>query len=233
MSGTSNTPSLASGPAAPATTKGGSLPESTHITWTITRVTDAMRAERLGQRGAVIWMTGLSGSGKSTMAVGLDARLHELGRASYILDGDNLRHGLCCDLGFSSSDRTENIRRTGEVACLMAQAGLIVICSLISPFAADRKLVRESCIRRGINFLEIYVNAPLDVCENRDPKGLYHKARQGKIQGFTGIDSPYEAPSNPDLELRTDLKPLNLCLDLLSKMVLDSNSYDKGAAHHK
>lgn len=227
MSGTSNTPSIASGPAAPATTKGGSLPESTHITWTITRVTDAMRAERLGQRGAVIWMTGLSGSGKSTMAVGLDARLHELGRASYILDGDNLRHGLCCDLGFSSSDRSENIRRTGEVAKLMAQAGIIVVCSLISPFEADRQKVRESCLRDSVPFAEVYINAPLSICEQRDPKGLYRKARNGEIKGFTGIDSPYEAPSAPEISLKTGVQGPEECLQQLVEHVLALSNLNK------
>jgi adenylyl-sulfate kinase len=180
----------------------------------------------LGQRGGLVWFTGLSGSGKSTLATGLDVCLHRLRRASFVLDGDNLRHGLCRDLGFSDVDRTENIRRAGEVGCLMAEAGLIVICSLISPFAADRQLVREACAKQGVNFLEIYVNAPLAVCENRDPKGLYRKAREGKIQGFTGIDSPYEPPLNPDLELRTDLHSLEVCLDSLAKHVIDFNGGD-------
>lgn len=179
------------------------LPVSGNLSWTMTRVSDQMRAGLLGQRGLVVWLTGLSGSGKSTMAVGLDARLHEIGRPSYILDGDNLRHGLCKDLGFSAEDRSENIRRTGEVAKLMAQAGVIVICSLISPFRADRVQVRESCARDHVLFTEIYINAPLLTCEERDPKGLYKKARAGQIRGFTGIDSPYEPPEQPGLQLNT------------------------------
>ncbi|WP_395752801.1 adenylyl-sulfate kinase [Prosthecobacter sp.] len=195
-----------------------------NITWSHLDVSREDRWRLLGQRGGLVWFTGLSGSGKSTLATSLDVSLHRLRRASFVLDGDNLRHGLCRDLGFSSADRTENIRRAGEVGCLMAEAGLIVICSLISPFAADRQLVREACAKQGVNFLEVFVNAPLAVCENRDPKGLYRKAREGKIQGFTGIDSPYEPPQNPDLELRTDLYSLEVCQDSLAKCVLSKMS---------
>ncbi|GEP41473.1 adenylyl-sulfate kinase [Brevifollis gellanilyticus] len=220
MSGTSNSPSPDSGPAAPATTKGGSLPESANITWTKTRVTDAMRCERLGQRGAVIWMTGLSGSGKSTMAVGLDAHLYEAGKPSFILDGDNLRHGLCCDLGFSSEDRHENIRRTGEVAKLMAQSGIIVICSLISPFDEDRRKVRESCLRDAVPFAEVFIAASLNVCEQRDPKGLYAKARSGALKGFTGIDSPYEPPQAAEVILQTGVNSPEACIQQLVAHVL-------------
>lgn len=155
---------------------------STNISWTDLRVTDEMRAARLGQRGVVVWLTGLSGSGKSTMAVGLDSRLHSQGIASYILDGDNLRHGLCRDLGFSDEDRRENIRRTGEVAKLMAQSGIVVICSLISPFRVDRVSVRGSCEKDTVLFTEIYVSAPLATCELRDPKGLYKKQEQEKFK---------------------------------------------------
>ncbi|WP_395736462.1 adenylyl-sulfate kinase [Prosthecobacter sp.] len=207
-------------------TEGGSLlaDGGGNITWSHLDVSREDRWRLLGQRGGLVWFTGLSGSGKSTLATSLDVSLHRLRRASFVLDGDNLRHGLCRDLGFSDSDRTENIRRAGEVGCLMAEAGLIVICSLISPFAADRQLVREACAKQGVNFLEIYVNAPLAVCENRDPKGLYRKARQGKIQGFTGIDSPYEPPQNPDLELRTDLHSLEVCQEALAKCVLSTMS---------
>lgn len=209
-------------------TEGGSLPKDGggNITWSHLQVSRDDRWKLMGQRGGLVWFTGLSGSGKSTLATGLDVCLHRLRRASFVLDGDNLRHGLCRDLRFSDTDRTENIRRAGEVGCLMAEAGLIVICSLISPFAADRQLVREACAKQGVNFLEIYVNAPLAVCENRDPKGLYRKAREGKIQGFTGIDSPYEPPQNPDLELRTDLHSLEVCLESLAKHVIDFNVGD-------
>jgi bifunctional enzyme CysN/CysC len=176
---------------------------SDNLTWTVSPVTREERAELLGHRGAVLWLTGLSGSGKSTLATGLDAQLHRRGIASTILDGDNLRHGLCSNLGFSQEDRSENIRRAGETAKLMAEAGLVVICSLISPFRADRARVRDICARDGVAFAEIYINAPLDVCESRDPRGLYRKARAGEIRDFTGIGSPYEPPQEPELELRT------------------------------
>jgi len=174
-----------------------------NLTWTASPVTREQRAEHFAHRGAVIWLTGLSGSGKSTLATGLEWRLHRGGFSGMVLDGDNLRHGLCSNLGFSADDRSENIRRAGEVARLMAEAGLIVICSLISPFVADRGRVREICARDGIPFAEVYVNAPLEVCESRDPRGLYRKARAGEIREFTGIDSPYEPPQAPDLEIRT------------------------------
>ena len=180
-----------------------------------------MRAARLGQRGVVVWLTGLSGSGKSTMAVGLDSRLHSQGIASYILDGDNLRHGLCRDLGFSDEDRRENIRRTGEVAKLMAQSGIVVICSLISPFRVDRVSVRGSCEKDTVLFTEIYVSAPLATCELRDPKGLYKKARAGEIQGFTGIDSPYEPPEEPGLSLDTAETSIEACQERLFNHVLN------------
>ena len=148
-------------------------------------------------------MTGLSGAGKSTLAMGLESRLYKRGVATFVLDGDNLRHGLCADLGFSMADRTENIRRAGEVAKLFAQAGLVVICALISPLEADRKMVKASCARDEIKFIEVFVDAPLSVCEERDPRGLYRKARTGEIKEFTGVDSPYEKPTAPDLHLQT------------------------------
>ena len=159
------------------------------------------RATLAGQRPAVIWFTGLSGSGKSTIAKRVEQELHQAGRHTYSLDGDNLRHGLCRDLGFTAEDRVENIRRAGEVAKLMVDAGLIVLCSFISPFRGERQLVRDM-LEPG-EFLEVFVDAPLDVCASRDPKGLYAKAMAGLIPSFTGIDSPYEAPEAPDLHLRT------------------------------
>lgn len=176
---------------------------SDNITWTVSPVTREDRAELLGHSGAVLWLTGLSGSGKSTLAMGLEYQLHRLGMAAFILDGDNLRHGLCSNLKFSPEDRSENIRRAGETAKLMAEAGLIVICSLISPYRADRNRVREICHRDGIPFAEVFVNASLEVCEARDPRGLYKRARAGEIKDFTGISSPYEAPESPELEIRT------------------------------
>lgn len=188
---------------------------SDNITWTVSPVTREDRARLLGHRGAVIWLTGLSGSGKSTLATGLDWALHRRGVASTILDGDNLRHGLCSNLGFSPEDRSENIRRAGETAKLMAEAGLVVICSLISPFRADRQRVREICAREGVPFAEVFVNAPLDVCEARDPRGLYKRARAGEIPNFTGVASPYEPPEHPELELRTAEMSVEAALDRL------------------
>jgi len=194
------------------------VPEN--LTWTQTQVAPEARWQLLGQRGVVVWLTGLSGSGKSTLAVALDAWLHQRSRHGYILDGDNMRQGLCRGLTFSPEDRTENIRRTGEAAKLLAQAGVISICSLISPFRADRQAARQSCVNDAVPFLEVFVNAPLHVCESRDPRGLYRKARSGAIANFTGIGSPYEVPEAPDVELHTDqMSPLE-CLEELGQRVL-------------
>lgn len=174
---------------------------STNITRSEGRVTRADRERLLGQRGCVVWLTGLSGSGKSTLAHHLERRLHEEGHLVYVLDGDNLRHGLCADLGFSADDRTENVRRAGEVAALLADTGALVLCSFISPYRSDRAKVRTTA---GAGcFLEIHVDASVAVCESRDPKGLYKKARQGLIPEFTGIDAPYEAPLQPELHVDT------------------------------
>lgn len=158
-------------------------------------------------------MTGLSGSGKSTIAVTAEAALIERGRHAYLLDGDNLRHGLNGNLGFSAEDRAENVRRTGEVARLMADAGTVVLVSLVSPYAADRARVRAAHEDAGLRFLEVYVNTPLEECERRDPKGLYAKARAGELRGMTGIDDPYEAPERPDLELRPAGRSVRECVD--------------------
>ena len=174
-----------------------------HLTWTEGRVSSEARASHFGHEGAVIWLTGLSGSGKSTIAVALESLLFRRGIGSMILDGDNLRHGLCADLGFSLEDRAENIRRAGEVAKLMAESGLVVISSLISPLQKEREAVRSSCHASGLNFSEVYIDAPIAACEKRDPRGLYQKARKGEIKGFTGIDSPYEPPQKADLVLHT------------------------------
>jgi len=188
---------------------------SDNITWTTSPVTREDRMELLGHQGAVLWLTGLSGSGKSTLATALDHQLHRRGMVSFILDGDNLRHGLCSNLKFSPQDRSENIRRAGETAKLMAEAGLVVICSLISPYRSDRDGVREICHRDGIPFAEVFINAPLQVCEARDPRGLYKKARSGEIADFTGISSPYEAPTSPELEIRTGETTMEVSLGLL------------------
>jgi bifunctional enzyme CysN/CysC len=161
----------------------------------------ARRSELLGLRGATVWLTGLSGSGKSTVAVLLERRLVESGRAAYLLDGDNLRHGLNRDLGFSDEDRVENVRRVGEVARLLADAGVVAVAPLISPFRAGRAEARAAHESVGLPFLEVFVDTPIEECERRDPKGLYAKARRGELRGFTGVDSPYEAPEDPDLVL--------------------------------
>ncbi len=176
---------------------------SDNLSWSEGEITRESRVQHFGHRGAVIWLTGLSGSGKSTISIALEKTLFQRGVASYVLDGDNLRHGLCSDLGFSDKDRHENIRRAGEAARLMAEAGLVVVTALISPFHKDRQKVREICHNAGIPFSEIYINTPLEICEKRDPKNLYKKARAGEIKGFTGIDAPYEAPEKADLEIQT------------------------------
>lgn len=165
----------------------------------------AHHQEKRRNQGGVIWLTGLSGSGKSTLARGLEQLLVKENIRTFLLDGDHLRRGLCSDLGFCDQDRKENIRRTGEVAKLFAQADFLVLCALISPFHLEREQVRDSCLQDEISFLEIFVDAPLSVCEARDPRGLYARVRAGEIAEFTGIHSPYEAPRNPDLLLKTDL----------------------------
>jgi adenylylsulfate kinase len=177
---------------------------ATNITWHEGAVTRAERERNLGQKGVTLWMTGLSGSGKSTIAVALEQVLLQRGHHAYRLDGDNIRHGLNKNLGFSAADRTENIRRIGEVSKLFADAGLISVTSFISPYRADRDIVRKLHDDAKVPFCEVYVDAPLAVAEQRDPKGLYKKARAGELKGFTGIDDPYEAPERPEIHLRTD-----------------------------
>ena len=186
-----------------------SRPDASHIVWHQTSVVRQQRAAARGHRSAILWLTGLSGSGKSTLANAVDRELHRQGLASYVLDGDNVRHGLCQDLGFSDSDRVENIRRIGEVAKLFVDAGVIVLTAFISPFRADRERVR-SLVNKG-DFIEIHCAADLAVCEQRDPKGLYVKARAGRIKHFTGLDSPYERPGDPELTLQTGTTPLDEC----------------------
>lgn len=173
-----------------------------NITWHNSKITEAHRSELKTHKPACIWLTGLSGSGKSTLAVELEKTLHNNGVHSYILDGDNIRHGLNKDLGFNDEDREENIRRIGEVAKLFVDAGVIVITAFISPFRRDRDNVR-SLFDKG-KFIEIFVDCDLETCEQRDPKGLYKKARNGEIKDFTGIDSPYEEPLSPELTLKND-----------------------------
>jgi len=177
-------------------------PKSTNITWHEGHITRNEREGLLAQKGVTIWLTGLSGSGKSTIAVAAEYALVERGRLAYVLDGDNVRHGLNSNLGFSPEDRTENIRRIGEVAKLFTDAGVIVFTSFISPYRADRDKVRA--LMEQSDFVEVLVDASLETCESRDVKGLYQKARAGEIPEFTGISAPYEAPVNPELVLDTN-----------------------------
>jgi len=170
-----------------------------NVVWHPHAVTRADRELKHGHKGVVLWFTGLSGSGKSTVAGALEQALHALGVSTYLLDGDNVRHGLCRDLGFSDDDRRENIRRVGEVAKLMVDAGLVVLTAFISPHRAERDMVRELLDKD--QFIEIFVDTPLAICEARDPKGLYKKARAGELKNFTGIDSVYQAPEAPDVHL--------------------------------
>lgn len=178
--------------------------KATNVTWHNGDVSREDRFEILRQKGATIWFTGLSGSGKSTIAVALERALFGMGKLSYRLDGDNVRLGINKNLGFSEADRKENIRRIGEVAKLFGDAGTISLSSFISPYKADRDEVRALHKAAGLNFVEVYVDCSLAVAEQRDPKGLYKKARAGEIKNFTGIDDPYEPPENPEIHLRTD-----------------------------
>ncbi|KAI9121511.1 hypothetical protein K1719_008544 [Acacia pycnantha] len=176
------------------------LGNSTNIFWQECQVGKLDRQKLLNQKGCVVWITGLSGSGKSTLACSVSKELHSRGKLSYVLDGDNLRHGLNKDLCFKPEDRAENIRRTGEVAKLFADAGLICLASLISPYRKDRDMCRA--MMNDSNFIEVFMNMPLELCEERDPKGLYKLARAGKIKGFTGIDDPYEPPLNCEMQIK-------------------------------
>jgi bifunctional enzyme CysN/CysC len=199
--------------------------KSENIFWTEGKVSNTQREQRNGHVGCVVWLTGLSGSGKSTIATELERELFTLGRHAYVLDGDKVRHGLASDLGFSPADRKENIRRVGEVAKLFADAGFICITSFISPYRSDRELARKIAPRG--KFLEVYLNVPLEVCEQRDTKGLYAKARAGEIKEFTGISAPYEPPVKPEIELHTDKLTVTDCvaaiLESLSALKVDSH----------
>jgi adenylyl-sulfate kinase len=179
---------------------------SANVTWQVGVVERTQRWDSIGQRGATVWFTGLPASGKSTVAAAVEAELVRAGRPAYRLDGDNLRHGVCGDLGFTAADRDRNVRRTAEVARLFADAGLIALVSVVSPYAEARAFAREVHERDGIRFIEVFVNTPIEVCVERDPKGLYARAQAGQLLGFTGIDDPYEAPVAPDVEL--------CCLDI-------------------
>jgi adenylylsulfate kinase len=190
--------------------------KATNITWHEGHVTLAERQLLLKQKGATLWFTGLSGSGKSTMAFTLEHALVQQGRLAYVLDGDNVRHGLNKNLGFTAADREENIRRIGEVAKLFADCGVITMTSFISPYRQDRDTVRALHDAGRMPFIEIHVSTPIDTCEQRDPKGLYKKARAGQLKGFTGIDDPYEAPTSPELTIdATDTSPQQATVLLL------------------
>ncbi len=215
------------------------MAKSSDIVWHDHTVSRDQRQRLLGQRGVVVWFTGLSGCGKSTVANELDRQLHELGRASMLLDGDNIRHGLCAPpdrlsidhsaefaqrfgLGFTEIDREENIRRIGAVAALMASAGLITLTAFVSPYRRDREGVRKIVDAAGSqgDFMEVFVDTPLEVCEKRDPKGLYKKARAGEIKNFTGISDPYEAPAAPEIHLRggDDRTPAEQATEVLEEL---------------
>ena len=191
-----------------------------NIVWHQGLLAPGERAARYGQSGAVVWLTGLSGSGKSTVGMALEARLVADGGVAYVLDGDNVRHGLNADLGFSAEDRTENIRRVGHLAALFADAGVIVAASFISPYRADRAAVR-GLVPAG-RFFEVHLATPLAVCEARDPKGLYVRARAGEIKQFTGLDAPYEAPEQPELVLDTSALSVEGCVDRIWEMLREA-----------
>ncbi|AND84546.1 adenylyl-sulfate kinase [Clostridium tyrobutyricum] len=188
--------------------------ESTNIVWHKMNIDRNRREKLLNQKGALIWFTGLSGSGKSTVASCLESKLYEIGKLTYLLDGDNVRYGLNSNLGFTKEDRSENIRRIGEVCKLFVDAGLITIASFVSPFKEDRNRIRDLM---GKDFIEVYVDCPIEVCEKRDPKGIYKKARKGEIKNFTGIDSPYEKPDKPEIIVSTHLNSVEECADEIIK----------------
>ena len=185
--------------------------KATNITWHEANVVQTDREQLLNQKGCVIWFTGLSGSGKSTLALEVESKLYQRGHLTYVLDGDNVRHGLNKNLGFSPEDREENIRRIGEVAKLFADAGVIGMTAFISPYRADRDNARD-LLDEG-RFVEVFVDCPLEVCESRDTKGLYEKARAGEIKEFTGISAPYEAPAQPELTVNTNNQSLEECTE--------------------
>ena len=190
---------------------------SPNVVWHNATVTRARRETQNGHGGAVIWFTGLSGSGKSTLAHAVEEVLHQQGCRTFVLDGDNVRHGLCGDLGFTVKDRQENIRRIGEMAKLFMEAGIIVLTAFISPYRSDRNRVRSMVGQN--DFVEIYCEATIEVCETRDVKGIYKKARAGEISDFTGISSPYEAPETPELSLNTGMSSLESCVQRVMQVI--------------
>jgi len=194
---------------------------ATDIVWHEHKVTKVQRSTLKQQQPCILWFTGLSGAGKSTIAGAVEQKLFELGHHTYLLDGDNVRHGLNGDLGFSDEDRVENIRRIGEMAKLFTDAGLIVLSAFISPFRADRRMVRELVEKN--EFIEVYMNTPLAECEQRDPKGLYQKARNGIIKNFTGIDSEYEVPTAAEIEIKTAEFSVDECAEQVIQYLKNNN----------
>ena len=203
--------------------------KATNVTWQDGEVTRQDRYQILRQKGATIWFTGLSGSGKSTVAVALENALYKLGKLSYRLDGDNVRLGINKNLGFSEEDRTENIRRIGEISKLFGDAGTIALSSFISPYRADRNEVRRLHDAAGLTFIEVFVDCTLEVAESRDPKGLYKKARAGEIKNFTGIDDPYETPAKPEIHLHTDKMTLEEEVSMIMDYLVENDIIRKGS----
>ena len=197
-----------------------SAAKATDITWHDGHVDRSHRETLLGQKGALLWLTGLSGSGKSTIAFHVEHALISRGVLAYVLDGDNIRHGLNSNLGFGADDRTENIRRIGEVGKLFVDTGVITLSSFVSPYRSDRDSVR-ALLNSG-EFFEVFINTPLAVCEQRDPKGLYKRARAGEIKEFTGVSAPYEEPTNPDISVDTSGRGIEECLDELVEYVTEN-----------
>ena len=206
--------------------------KATNVTWQDGEVTRENRYQILRQKGATIWFTGLSGSGKSTIAVALENALFELGKLSYRLDGDNVRLGINKNLGFSEEDRKENIRRIGEISKLFGDAGTIALSSFISPYRDDRVEVRKLHDAAGLRFVEVFVDCSLEVAEERDPKGLYKKARAGEIRNFTGIDDPYETPVNPEIHLHTDRMTLDEEVSIILDYLTSNDIIQRQRAAH-
>lgn len=198
-----------------------------NVVWHHATVTRARRQAINGHQSVILWFTGLSGAGKSTLAHAVEERLHQMGCRTFVFDGDNVRHGLCADLGFSAEDRVENIRRVGEMAKLFLEAGVIALTAFISPFRADRERVR-ALVPHG-DFLEIYCKCPLEICEQRDVKGMYRRARAGEIKEFTGISSPYEEPANAELVVDTGFRSLDDCVEQVIALLRERNVLAPGS----
>lgn len=202
-------------------TSDGTPVTNENTSWQSLTVSRANRELLNGHKSAILWFTGLPGSGKSTLSNAVEAYLHKQGARTFVLDGDNIRQGLCSDIGFSDEDRTENIRRIGEVSKLMMDAGVICMSAFISPFRKDRRIVRD--ITKAGDFIEIFCNADLEICEKRDPKGLYKKARSGEIAEFTGISSPYEVPEHPEIILATGIQTVEESVSQVIDYLKNSN----------